>query len=144
MLTFFDMIRFIFSVILQTYLDMIMLIRCVKFDQYFPTVMGRVGLGRRRGDKATWVLSSKQGMGAHFLPRISFWPILHTKCAEVCVVSCRRRLHEAGLFGRVAAFKSLLSAANSRTRLEFAGQQLDAHADVVFWRQVVFSDEKTF
>ena len=58
------------------------------------------------------------------------------------VMHFSRRLHEVGLFGRVAANKSLLSEENKRARVQYALELLEQPP--AFWTNVVFSDEKTF
>ena len=53
-------------------------------------------------------------------------------------------LRRAGLRGRVAADRSLLTAQNRAARLQFARRQLELHPDEEHWRAVIFTDEKTF
>ena len=53
------------------------------------------------------------------------------------------RLRAAGLRGRVAEERSLLSEANLQARLNFAMAALNQYPDD-YWRDVIFTDEKTF
>jgi hypothetical protein len=53
------------------------------------------------------------------------------------------RLRAVGLRGRVAEERSLLSPANIQARRAFAEDALNQYPDE-FWRDVIFSDEKTF
>ena len=52
-------------------------------------------------------------------------------------------LRRRGVRARIAADRGLLSPANIAARLAFAQHHLAEH-DADFWRNVVFTDEKTF
>lgn len=62
--------------------------------------------------------------------------------ADVSRMTVSRRLHNVGLFGRVAAKKPFISEKNRKARLEFS----KAHANwtVEDWQKVAFSDESKF
>ena len=60
----------------------------------------------------------------------------------VCRMTVRRRLTDAGLFGRIAAKKDILTPAHKQQRLAFA--QAHRHWTVDQWRNVGFTDEKVF
>lgn len=56
--------------------------------------------------------------------------------------TARRRLAEEGLHRHIAAVKEILTPRHCQARVEFAERYL--REDNQFWRNVIFSDEKTF
>lgn len=61
---------------------------------------------------------------------------------QVSPSTTRRRLHETGLYPRVAPNKSFLSAKHIAFRLEFARKH--KHATMHFWNTVCWTDESSF
>lgn len=68
--------------------------------------------------------------------------INETLSKPISAATVNRRLHEIGLYGRVAAKKPLLRAVNIRKRLNWAKKHLDWTIDQ--WKQVLWTDESKF